>query len=52
MPPGTSVPPGLPGPPSRYPNNRRRRSPAGCLLTVALFIVVALALVWVVTHRQ
>ena len=51
MPPGTSVPPGLPGPPSRYPT-KRRRSPAGCLLTVALFIVVAAALIWVVTHRQ
>jgi hypothetical protein len=51
MPPGTSVPPGLPGPPSRYPT-KRRRSPAGCLLAVALFIVVAAALIWVVTHRQ
>jgi hypothetical protein len=51
MPPGTSVPPGLPGPPSRYPS-KRRRSPVGCLLTVALFLIVSAALIWVVTHRQ
>jgi hypothetical protein len=51
MPPGTSVPPGLPGPPSRYPR-KRHRSPVGCLLTIALFLIVASALVWVVLNRQ
>jgi hypothetical protein len=51
MPPGTSVPPGLPGPPSRYPR-KRGRSPVGCVLAVALFLVVVTALIWVFTHRQ
>ena len=51
MPPGTSVPPGLPGPPSRYPS-KRTRSPIGCVLTVVLFLLVAGALIWVVVTRQ
>ena len=58
MPPGTSVPPGLPGPPSRYPVKRGRsrgplgNGPLGCALTVALFLIVAAALIWVVATRQ
>jgi hypothetical protein len=51
MPPGTSVPPGLPGPPARYPH-KRTRSPIGCGLAVVLLIIVVAALIWLVTHRQ
>jgi len=58
MPPGTSVPPGLPGPPARYPTKRGRNAgplgngPLGCGLAIALFLIVAAALVWVVVNRQ
>jgi len=48
MPPGTSNPPGLPGPPSRFLSRGRQRSLAGCLVTVALFLVVVAGLIWVV----
>jgi hypothetical protein len=47
MPPGTSVPPGLPGPPSRLLSSKRRGY-AGCVVSVVLVIVVALGLIWFV----
>jgi hypothetical protein len=53
MPPGTGVPPGLPGPPSRWPPRRgRREGCAGCLVTALLFVLVSIAIGWVVAHHQ
>jgi hypothetical protein len=51
MPPGTTNPPGLPGPTGRYLSREPARR-GGCVVSVVLVAVIVSALVWLVLTRR